>query len=70
MSSESNARITPREIEILSWIANGKTTDEISVILGIAHHTVTTHRTTIMTKLGVYTAPAMIAAAFRAGIIE
>ena len=62
--------LTKREIEILKWIADGKTADEISMILGIAHHTITTHKTAMMHKLDVYNAPALVAAAFRRGILE
>lgn len=36
-------RLTPREREVLSWIANGKTAWEISVILDISESTVISH---------------------------
>lgn len=62
--------ITSREREILQWVAEGKTTDEISVILGLAHHTVTTHRTAVMEKLGVFNSAALVATALRKHIIE
>lgn len=36
-------RLTPREREVLSWTANGKTAWEISVILNISESTVISH---------------------------
>jgi LuxR family transcriptional regulator, transcriptional regulator of spore coat protein len=65
-----NSHLTPREREILNWIADGKTADEISVILGIASHTVVTYKATMMQKLDVFNAPALVAVAFRRGILE
>jgi len=46
------ATLTPREIEVVSWLANGKSYWEISVILGISERTVKFHTSTILQKLG------------------
>jgi LuxR family transcriptional regulator, activator of conjugal transfer of Ti plasmids len=46
-------KLTPREIEILTWTAIGKTSWEISEILNIAHSTVRKHIDNICHKLGV-----------------
>lgn len=55
--------LTPREAEILFWIAHGKTNGEIGIILGLAPNTVKKHVQNLLPKLGVET---RIAAALRA----
>jgi len=55
--------LTPREAEILFWIAHGKTNGEIGVILELASNTVKKHVQNLLPKLGVET---RIAAALRA----
>jgi LuxR family transcriptional regulator, quorum-sensing system regulator BjaR1 len=44
-------RLTSRERDVLSWVAVGKTDDEIGEILSIAHSTVTTHVENIKRKM-------------------
>ena len=44
--------LTSREREIITWIAAGKTDDEIATILSIGQATVTTHTKNAMQKLG------------------
>ncbi len=46
--------LSPREIELLSLIAQAKTNKEIGIILNISLHTVTKHLEHIYTKLGVH----------------
>ncbi|WP_438481139.1 response regulator [Oleiharenicola lentus] len=55
--------LTPRENEILFWIAQGKTSPEIGIILGSAPSTVKKHVENITAKLGVET---RLAAAIKA----
>ena len=43
-------KLTPREQEILTWIALGKSNAEIADILGISHHTVGTYTRRIFVK--------------------
>ena len=45
--------LSPREIELLSWVAQGKSNKDIGIILSISWHTVTKHLEHIYTKLGV-----------------
>jgi len=45
--------LTPREIELFSWLTHGKTNPEIGIILNIRPGTVTKHLDNIYTKLGV-----------------
>lgn len=45
--------LTPREAEVLSWVCEGKTNDEIAIILGAKPGTVRKHVENIHRKLGV-----------------
>lgn len=60
-----NSRLTPREAEILQWVAQGKRDVEIAMILGISPRTVSKHVEHILAKLGVETRGAAVAAAGR-----
>jgi DNA-binding response OmpR family regulator/DNA-binding CsgD family transcriptional regulator len=55
--------LTPRETEILFWVAQGKTSPEIAVILGMQVCTVKKHVENFLPKLG---APTRFAAALQA----
>ena len=50
--ANTNARLTPREREVLKLIAGGMTTKEIAARLFISIPTVETHRANLMTKTG------------------
>jgi DNA-binding NarL/FixJ family response regulator len=45
--------LTPREAEVLFWVARGKTNDEIAIVLGIGLTTVKKHLESTYAKLGV-----------------
>lgn len=62
--------LTPRETEVLRWVVDGKTVDEIAVILDISYITVNTHKLTMMRKAGVYKDTALVTWAFRHKIVE
>jgi DNA-binding CsgD family transcriptional regulator len=47
------ASLTPREREVMQWLAEGKSNEEISLILAISAHTVKNHLDKIFKKLGV-----------------
>ena len=61
-------RTTPREIEIVRLLAEGKSNKEIAALLGIAVRTVETHRAKIMLKLGLHSMAELIHYAIRQGI--
>ncbi|MBI2734033.1 MAG: DNA-binding response regulator [Aquabacterium sp.] len=61
----SEASLTPRETEVLSWLAKGKTNRDIADILGMSHRTVNKHLDHIFEKLGVETRAAAAALATR-----
>ena len=50
---ESEIELTTREIEVLRWTAEGKTSNDVSGILHIADRTVNFHLNNTMLKLGV-----------------
>ncbi len=63
-------RLTPRELEVLGLVAAGKTTAGIADRLDVTAATVRTHVEHIRGKLGVATRAAMVATAFRLGLLE
>ena len=50
---EAKLGLTPREAQVLLWLAQGKTNPEIAQILRIRPNTVRTHLDRVFTKLGV-----------------
>lgn len=62
----ANAALTPRETEVLSWLAKGKTNRDIAEILGMSPRTVNKHLEHVFEKLGVETRAAAAALASRA----
>lgn len=59
--------ITPREAEVLSWVAQGKTNREVGMILGSSARTVQKHLEHIFQKIGVESRTAAILKAWQAG---
>jgi DNA-binding NarL/FixJ family response regulator len=59
------ASLTPRETEVLSWIAKGKTNRDVADILGMSPRTVNKHLEHVFEKLGVETRAAAAALASR-----
>src|ERR1700675_3328442 len=64
-TEHSQARPTPREVEIIRLLAEGKANKEIAVKLGITTRTVETHRAKIMLKLGLHSLAELIHYAIR-----
>jgi LuxR family transcriptional regulator, quorum-sensing system regulator SolR len=63
---ESNVRLSNQETTVIRWTAEGKTTAEISVILGLSVRTVTFHIGNVVKKLN---ASNKTAAAVRAAVL-
>jgi DNA-binding NarL/FixJ family response regulator len=61
----ASAALTPRETEVLSWIAKGKTNRDVAEILGMSPRTVNKHLEHVFEKLGVETRAAAAALASR-----
>ena len=62
--SEMPADLTNREIDVLFWTAEGKSTWDISQILSISESTVNFHINSAKRKLGVYSKPHAVAKMF------
>ncbi len=63
------AKLTPREYDILSWAATGKTAWETSKILNISQRTVEFHMGNVLNKLDAVNAQQAIAIAVSHGLI-
>jgi len=57
--------LSPREGEVLHWVGEGKTNQEIGLILGISARTVQTHLEHVFGKLGVVSRAQAVAEALR-----
>jgi DNA-binding NarL/FixJ family response regulator len=73
--SEKNAekpelRLTDREIEVLTWVARGKSSSDIATILGISERTVNFHLDNAMRKAGVTTRVQAAVKCAMLGLIE
>lgn len=55
--------LTPREAEVLAWVAEGKTSGEIATILSLSRRTIEKHLERVFVKLGVETRTAAAAIA-------
>lgn len=64
------AKLAPREIECLHWIAQGKDTVEVAMILGLSQHTVRTYLKAARFKLSCATIAAAVHKAAQLGIIQ
>ncbi|HSG13233.1 MAG TPA: response regulator transcription factor, partial [Gaiellaceae bacterium] len=62
--------LSPREQEILSLLAEGKTQRDIAAALVISPKTVSTHIQHLLAKLGVNSRAQAVAAAYRLGLVE
>jgi DNA-binding CsgD family transcriptional regulator len=62
--------ITPKEAEILSWVAAGKTDAEIAVILNISRNTVDTHMRHIFARLDAHSRVTAVVRAIAEGLIR
>jgi DNA-binding NarL/FixJ family response regulator len=62
--------LSDRELQVLSLIAAGKRLAEIAQVLGISVRTVSTHRTRILTKMGLETTADLIQYAIRNRLVQ
>ncbi len=64
------AQLSPREVEALQLIAEGKANKQIAAELGISIKTVEKHRQRLMEKLGIHDTAGLTRYAMAAGVIE
>jgi DNA-binding NarL/FixJ family response regulator len=65
-----NTVLTPREREVVKFIAEGKINKQIAYMLGISQKTVETHRSTAMHKLKLQTTAELVLYAVRNDIVR
>jgi DNA-binding NarL/FixJ family response regulator len=63
-------RLTPRELQILQLLADGRAPDDMAAQLDISRNTLRTHIQNILTKLGVHSKLDAIVAAIRHGRVD
>ena len=69
-SGATNSRLTPRQREIIQLLAEGQSSKEIAVALGLSIKTAETHRANIMKRLNCHSASEIVRYAVRTHIIE
>lgn len=69
LSLDSITGLSDREIQIVRWTSEGKTSYEMAVILGMSEHTVNSYISTCLRKLNVVNRAQMVASALRSGLI-
>ena len=67
---ESNKNLSDREIEVLSYICKGLTTDEIAEILHLSPKTIKSHRANLLEKTACKNTPTLILYALKNKIIK
>ena len=70
LKGERNAGLTPREVEILQLICDGKSNKEIAVQLDLSANTVAVHRANIMDALGIHKTAELVVYAIRNGLVN
>lgn len=63
-ASARSRTVTPREREVISYVADGRTNDEVAHLLGISSQTVRKHLENAYEKLDVHTRTGAVAAVF------
>ena len=57
-------------MEVLTLVAEGKSTREVAAILGISYKTADSHRTRLMDKLDVHETASLVRYAIRVGVVK
>ncbi len=70
LKGERNAGLTPREVEILQLICDGKSNKEIAAQLDLSANTVAVHRANIMDALGIHKTAELVVYAIRNGLVN
>lgn len=70
LSPDSISGLNDREIQIVRWTAEGKTSAEVAIILGLSEHTINSYIAAILRKLHVVNRAQLVASAMRSGLIS
>lgn len=67
---QPDSPLTPRETEVLQYLALGKSREEVSTILGCGLETVKTHVRSILFKLGINNTAGAVSLGYELGILH
>jgi len=70
LRGKRNAGLTPRELEVLQMIVDGKSNKEIASALDLSANTVAVHRANMMDTLGIHKAAELVVYAIRNGLVD
>jgi len=70
LKGERNGGLTPREVEVLQMIVDGKSNKEIATVLDLSANTVGVHRANIMNTLGIHKTAELVVYAIRSGLVN
>jgi DNA-binding NarL/FixJ family response regulator len=70
LKGKRHAALTPRELEVLQMIVDGKSNKEIATVLDLSANTVAVHRANMMDALGIHKAAELVVYAIRNGLVD
>jgi len=70
LKGKRHAGLTPRELEVLQMIVDGKSNKEIASALDLSANTVAVHRANMMDTLGIHKAAELVVYAIRNGLVD
>jgi DNA-binding NarL/FixJ family response regulator len=70
LKGERSSALTPRELEVLQMIVDGKSNKEIAAALDLSANTVAVHRANIMNSLGIHKTAELVVYAIRTGLVN
>ncbi len=69
-AGDDHEELTPRELQILQLIAQGKSNKDIAALLNLSHNTVSVHRNNLMHKMRMHRTAELVLYAIRKGLIS
>lgn len=70
LKGKRSAALTPRELEVLQMIVEGKSNKEIAAVLDLSVNTVAVHRANMMEALGAHKTADLVVYAIRNGLVN
>jgi DNA-binding NarL/FixJ family response regulator len=70
LKGERNGGLTPRELEVLQMIVDGKSNKEIATALDLSANTIAVHRANIMNALDIHKTAELVVYAIRSGLVN
>ncbi len=69
LKGKRHAALTPRELEVLQMVVEGKSNKEIAIALDLSANTVAVHRANMMDALGTHKTAELVVYAIRNGLV-